>query len=400
MKVISFIPDRRIEATNVLIELTIAEYLTFAKDILNNNEYQRKKVIKSTIQELLKADLLKGCTIPPIVLAIKKTNMVEEFNYLEFADTELVAKAFNARDLLILDGLQRTFVMLDLDNDIKTGKLQPADPNIFYDQVIRAELYIGLKKLNILYRMLTLNTGQTTMSTRHLMEILYLDYYNTPIEGIVLLTDKDNERPDENTSEFRFKEILDGYYSYIEGTEVPIDRADILDNIQTIKDLERTDEEKDGFKKFLLTYQLLLDRIIELSEGFIYQEEDFQSTEFQLSGPPFGKTALGFFKKSQALTGLGSAFNFLKNKRNINFSTIDENIPQLATSRYSGTDLFKLLNKHFDYIRSRSKKVGNDQRYYFKVLFQSLFDNEAETYLLFDASLLQAYKRVKEKIED
>ncbi|RYE40240.1 MAG: hypothetical protein EOP48_24910, partial [Sphingobacteriales bacterium] len=214
MKVISFIPDRRIEATNVLIELTISEYLTFAREILDNNEYQRKRVIKSTIQELLKADLIKGCTIPPIVLAIKKTHMAEEFDYLTFRNAEYVTNAFDKRDLLILDGLQRTFVMLDLDNEIKSGKLKPTDPGIFYNQIIRAELYIGLKKLNILYRMLTLNTGQTTMSTRHLMEILYLDYYSAPIEGITLLTDKQDERPDETTEEFRFKEILDGYYSY------------------------------------------------------------------------------------------------------------------------------------------------------------------------------------------
>ena len=86
--------------------------------------------------------------------------------------------------MLILDGLQRTFVILDLHDDIKEGKVKNFDTAIFLNQIIRAEIYIGLGKLGILYRMLTLNTGQTTMSTRHLMEILYLDYLDKDIDGI------------------------------------------------------------------------------------------------------------------------------------------------------------------------------------------------------------------------
>lgn len=400
MRVLSFIPDFRIEASNVLIEINVLDYLVIAEYVLEKNEYQRKKVIKSNLQDTLKADLLKGCTIPPIVLAVKKDSIKEGFKYQEFNDEEFVKKTIDTKEILILDGLQRTYVMIELKKDIDSGKIPQENASKFLDLVIRAELYIGLQKLGILYRMLTLNTGQTTMSTRHLMEILYLDYLNTEINGINLITDKEGMNPKEDTSEFRFKEILDGYYSFIEGTEIPLERADILDNIQTIKELERTEEEKQGFGIFLTTFKTLLDKIVALSEGFEFKEEDFKSPELELSGPPFGKSALDIFKKSQCLTGFGAAMHFLKNRRDKSFDGVAKDINEIKFERYTGVEICKLINKHFDYIRNKSKKVGNDQRYYFRVLFQSLFDQEDDNYLKLDGSVEKSYKRIKEKIED
>lgn len=400
MKVLSFIPDHRISATNVLIELQIKDYIEFAEFILKNNDYQRKKVIKSNLQDTLRADLLKGCTIPPIVLAVKKEDIKDGFDYQTFNDANTIVELVNKKDMLILDGLQRTLVILELNSDITSGRVNNIDTSLFYNQTIRAELYFGLSKLGILYRMLTLNTGQTTMSTRHLMEILYLDYLDKEFEGITLFRDVESTPPRQNTNEYKFQELLDGYYSFIENTETPLERVDILNNIQTIKSLDKTDEEKEGFKAFVLTFKKVLEKLIELSDNFAYNEEDFNSTEYKLSGPPFGKDALNVFKKSQSLTGFGAALNFLKFKRETDFGNVINLVPAITIEYTNGKEIFKLINKHFDYIRNRSKKVGNDQRYYFKIFYQSLFDKNSESYLLFDRSIEQAYKRTKEKIED
>lgn len=400
MKVLSFIPDHRIKATNVLIEISIADYLEFAKYILDNNDYQRKKVIKSNLQETLRVDLLRGCTIPPIVLAVKKEEIKEGFDYKTFSNSEYITTLIDKKEMLILDGLQRTFVILDLNEEILAGKIKNFDTSVFLTQTIRAEIYIGLGKLGILYRMLTLNTGQTTMSTRHLMEILYLDYLDKDIDGIRLIRDTEAVPAKPDTTEYKFQDILDGYYSFIESTETPLERVDILNTFQTIKSLEKTEEEKEGFKNFMQTFKKVLDKFILLSDGFIFNEEDFKSQEFQLSGPPFGKDALNVFKKSQSLTGFGSALNFLKFKRGVDFAQIQELSDQLVLANTEGKEIFKVINKHFDYIRNRSKKVGNDQRYYFKIFYQSLFDKESEYFKAFDSAIEYAYKRVKERIED
>ncbi|MFA6057960.1 MAG: hypothetical protein WC756_07165 [Taibaiella sp.] len=223
----------------------------------------------------------------------------------------------------------------------------------------------------------------------------------TDIHGIRLIKDKEGKPRKEDTTEYIFKDILDGYYSFIEGTEILLERADILDNIQTIKELEKTDEDKEGFKNFIMTYKSLLDQLVQLSKGYHYKEDDHKSPEFSLSGPPFGTSALSIFKKSQGLTGLGSALSFLRNRRSVNFDTINKNIQGIDLGDGPEKDnLFILLNVHFDYIRNKSKKVGNDQRYYFKIFFQSLFDPESDYFLKLDKCIGQAYKRVKERIED
>ena len=71
MKSLSTIEDNRISSKNIIAECTFGEYLSFAADILKNNEFQRKRVKTSkTVYALLKDDLERGCVIPPIVLAI------------------------------------------------------------------------------------------------------------------------------------------------------------------------------------------------------------------------------------------------------------------------------------------------------------------------------------------
>jgi len=73
MKVISHLRDGRIGADDFLLEASIEEYLQVARQILQNNEFQRRRVKSSaTLYTLLKDDLRKGCVIPPIVLAIRQ----------------------------------------------------------------------------------------------------------------------------------------------------------------------------------------------------------------------------------------------------------------------------------------------------------------------------------------
>ena len=79
MKLASKVKDGRINAVNVLLDMSIEEYLEVAGDIIKNNEFQRKRVKNSsTVYALLKKDLRCNCTMPPIVLAIK----AEKMNYL------------------------------------------------------------------------------------------------------------------------------------------------------------------------------------------------------------------------------------------------------------------------------------------------------------------------------
>jgi hypothetical protein len=403
MEILSIIPDHRIKASNVLVTMTIEEYLKIARAIRDENDYQRKKVIKSGVKEQLKSDLLTGCTIPPIVLAIKESSLDQAINYIDFNDNDFIIQEFEKKNLIILDGLQRTYVIIEIDDDLKdhTEPKEIEKYTSFLQQTIRCEVYVGLSKLGILYRMLTLNTGQTTMSSRHLMEILYLDYSDIDIDGKKLIRDKDDKLVKPDLTEFKFKDILDGYYSYIEGKEVPLPRADILDNIQTLQELEQTDEEKEDFKKFFEFYVKLVKQIVDLSDGYEFNSDDHEITEYSLSGPPFGKNALNFFKKSQALTGLGSALYFIKKQRGKSIDSVVNELNKITLSpKKDSKETFRLLNKYFDYIRSKSKKIGNDQRYFYKIFFRYLLDPESDSYLFFDEAQDMAYQRIRERLEE
>jgi hypothetical protein len=389
MRILGYIPDHRIKACNACIELTIKEYIDISKDIVDKNEFQRKKVISSVIKKTLKEDLKQKCTIPPIVLGIKDNKLPKDFSFETFANDEALIAHIKQKELIILDGLQRTYVLLELSEEDPGGD--------WINQVLRCEIYVGLEKLGILYRMLTLNTGQTTMSTRHLLEILYFDYLDASIEGIKLVLDKDGLKINDPLNEYKFKEVIEGYNSFIEGKEVPIERADILQNIETLNNLSKTSDQKEGFKAFLLLFNKLLRKLHDLNPSFHFGSEASQLAEYQISSNPFGKTTVDIFGKSQSLTGFGSALNFLKKNRNKTFNDISDDLDKVTVSN---ENTLYILLKHFDYIRNKSKKVGNDQRYYFRIAFQVMFDPAQEANFDLSKAVEAAYVRLQERLED
>lgn len=92
------------------------------------------------------------------------------------------------------------------------------------------------------------------------------------------------------------------------------------------------------------------------------------------------------FKKSQPLTGFGAAIGKL-----IDFEIINtlEDVIQL-TERINANSVkegLKLLLKNLSRVRDVAKKIGNDQRLYFYLVFRNLFDKESEGYCdLFSAA--------------
>ena len=78
MRFYSRLSDGKISGVNIAAELTIGEYLEFLPEILKNNPYQRKKVSSSgKTYDLLRADLIKGCVIPPIILGVTEQHEQE-----------------------------------------------------------------------------------------------------------------------------------------------------------------------------------------------------------------------------------------------------------------------------------------------------------------------------------
>jgi hypothetical protein len=388
MRVLSDLLDRRIESYNILVELSIKEYLQFAVKAIDQNEYQRRKVIKGKIREILKEDLLQGCVIPSIVLATYgKSVQDHDFNKIPSKGLSIINDAISNNEILIIDGLQRTYVMLALKEELEQ-KQEFYSLTSFLDQVIRAEVYIGLKRMGLLYRMITLNTGQTTMSTRHLMEILYHDFSDITLkdENIKLISEKQGIVTNHDTTEYNFKDMLDGFNSLLERDEGLINRTEILDNIKTLDVLkDEVSAEKDLFKEFIVSFKSFLDQLLAKTNFWKFDKIYFEESGIEIKSAPFGRDVIDIFKKSQVLTGYGAATGHLRKSGQIQLSTLNKLFEQLKTEDDNWAYTIASIVAHLDLISSKSKKIGNDQRYYFNMFFRALLAKDSD-------QLLNVYK--------
>ena len=389
MRILSSIKDRRINSTNMLIECTFGEYLRFAPDVIRNNEFQRKRVKTSkTIYALLKEDLEQGCVIPPIVLAASGIDTHEEDNDL----LERICE--NPSSVMILDGLQRTYTLIDADNEMKTKD----DYQTFLSQKLRLEMYIEINKFGVLYRMLTLNTGQTPMSLRHQLEIMYNDMINNTFDGVTLVRDTDGSaNPDNN--EFVFKNTVEGFNSYLNRKEFPIDREELLDNIKVLEKMASEATNEDIYRDYIICYAHVFDILRELTNNHEVTEDEM--VEYSISGSPFGKKASKIFSTSQAMTGFGAAVGKMKDSGLCKkFDDIKDRADKLKNKSDNNSIEWMLeMLKKLDIIRNTSKKIGNAQRMFFQYLFRELFNPESDSYLELNNAVENGYQKYQSQVE-
>lgn len=369
MKVLSSLRDHRISSTNFLVEITVDEYLQFAKDILEKNEYQRRRVRASkTVYSLLKKDIQKGCIMPPLVLAITSQMKDGEPKLEEFEDF-LNA---NKDHLIILDGLQRTYSIVDLINEVLNRKDEDSLKTIL-SHPIRAEFYVGLNRLGILYRMLTLNTGQTPMSLRQQIEILYLDYSHVSINGIELIREADGKKASA-PNQYNFRDIVEGFNSYLERNELPIDRANILENIKSLENLALENQEIDIFENYLKSWNSFMSALMKYGK-----DTEISAELLEDISAPFGENLIQVFKKPQAMSGFGAAVGKLKDFELVNdFDQAIKIIEEIVIE--DPLNLLESINRHLDWIKNNTKKIGNAQRSYFQYYFREILNPENENY--------------------
>ncbi len=393
MEIISILEDKRIKSINILTEFTIQEYLKTADDIIRNNPFQRKRVkSSSTVYSLLRDDLKLGCIIPPIVLALNK-NIDETRGIRDLGKTELEKYITeNLKDALILDGLQRTYNIIDANDELeKTGDTEGLIN--YHNNKIRCEFYLGIDKIGILYRMLTLNTGQTPMSLRHQIEILYSDYLKQNINGITLFREID-EKVARTTGQYSFKEVIEGFTSYLLRDYLTFDRSDILENIKSLEKLSKENQGLDIFTNFIQAYHTFQLKMVDVLKNWKFQEEAF---EYNLSTAPFGKDAISIFNKSQTMTGFGAAIGFLKDQE---LSSLEKTLADISKIKFdvsTESTMDDLLYK-LDEIRKNASKIGNAQRAYFYYFFRELFNENGDSYLSISLSIENAYKRYRQNV--
>lgn len=388
MRSLTLTHDARINASNFLIELNIEEYLKIADRALRKNEYQRRRVKSaSSVYALLKEDIQKGCIMPPIVLGLPTPAQRKDISL----DTICAFIEENAEDVLILDGLQRTYTLVDLRAELHTKGDESALAKLLA-HTIRLELYVGINRLGILYRMLTLNTGQTPMSLRQQIEMLYIDFARIPIDGVTVIKEADDDAP-RKLGEYTFRSVIEGFNAYLERNELPLERTDILENIKSLEKLSGENQDANLFEDIVRTYDQFVKRVAEMTEG-----KEFTSDEAGIAGQVFGKDARRVFTKSQAITGFGSAMGKLKDFGAIGgFGDVASSIPKLTSTADVHQSFLSLL-KTLERIRLTSKKIGNSQRLYFHFFFRELFNADSDSHLDLEKAVSNAYQKYQVQV--
>jgi len=375
--------DKKVNSQNIQFVMDIASYAELAGNIIENNPYQRNRVSKSgSIYSLLKEDILKGCIVPPIVLA--STSQLKEGSSSDDLLEEVLA---DFRNLKILDGLQRTLSIIDVYNNNREHFDSLAE-----QYLIRIEAYLSISDSGILYRMLTLNTGQTPMTLRHQLEILFSKYADGELNGVSILRQVD-EGSVKSINDYRFSDLIEGYTSFLEKNELPIDRVDILQTVRTIKFISDESSAKIEFSDFVDSYQALSHAFDVQFPGWIYPDD--VDEDMRTAANPFGREVYKIFNKSQPLTGFGAAVGELIASGTIaGLDDINTLAPKLE---FEESDLLR-INKFLDDIRGESKKIGNGQRIFFKLFFKYLLDRDGSSFLRVSDSLERAKNRAMAEV--
>lgn len=141
---------------------------------------EQRKIQGRKFYERLKADIIRGCIMPPITLAFTSDPFSSEsaIGPMQTFITNNVAEGY------ILDGMQRLNTLVEASKDAKFDRNRPLFLNI-----IVAERYDFL-----LYRMVTLNNGQKPMTARHQIEMLTKGMLDTDTFNIPIVSEKDTEK--------------------------------------------------------------------------------------------------------------------------------------------------------------------------------------------------------------
>lgn len=162
---------------------------------------EQRKTQNAKFYGRLRADILKGCVMPPLTIAfVSKANakLSDRMEIQQFIEN-------NIADGYILDGMQR----------LNTLRSASTDEQFDRGRKIYLNIIIAERHDLLLYRMITLNNGQKPMTPRHQIEILtekLLNFEN--LSNIVIQTEKETEEEIKRGA-FKLGDVAAAYTAFL-----------------------------------------------------------------------------------------------------------------------------------------------------------------------------------------
>lgn len=162
---------------------------------------EQRRTQNAKFYSRLRADILKGCVMPPLTIAFVSKDHSNLSNAREVQDFVNM----NIGSGYVLDGMQRLNTLRSAAED----EHFPAQRSLYLNVII-AERHDLL-----LYRMITLNNGQRPMTPRHQIEILTQKLINIEdLQNIAIQREKDTEE-EIIRGAFRLADIAAAYTAFL-----------------------------------------------------------------------------------------------------------------------------------------------------------------------------------------
>lgn len=388
----SWLFDKKVQGVNVSVDISIGDYWSVARHVVKDNELQRARVsARGKPYQLLQRDLIDGCVMPPIILALKQERGADiaavvngiQHGVIDGAAQDVIGvaidEAFQERAVLILDGLQRTYTL----GDCITSLHEDGDAlQKFLEKTLRLEIYVGLNKTGILYRMLTLNTGQTPMTFRQQIEMLYRDYLDNDHlpDGIVVVREAE-ERRARGSAKYKFSDVVDMYYAFSTGRPESIDRQTLVNKLGELDFLEEYNGANSDLQSLLVCFNALVRKVEDLSHDWQFDVQALQADIPDATvDRPFGRNVASILERVQVMTAFGAEAKRLFKLEQITSFTDLRQLIERATFSGEYAKALNLLVLMLDDIAKKATKIGTAQRDFFQFSFRALLNVESDSY--------------------
>jgi len=293
----------------------------------------------------------------------------------------LINKNIKSEDLSILDGLQRTYCILNVIEDFEKGS-KYNEIKVFNKKRIRAELWYDINITALLYKILVLNTGQVRMSIRHQLEILNIPLRKKIIEigkqknvRLKLSTYKD-QKSTKDVYEYRFVDIVEALTAFITGDPIIDKTNEVVKELERMKFVEDhskakklySDEELEEFTNVLFK----LDHNLWEKYKEKMKEEDIDGNEIEIKWTSRNE----FINSAPILSGLFASFGKALRKNQTNYLERKNKFFDVLNIESEDPLQFKLLGQIIEEEKKTSKKFGNTVRKFFFKAFNEYFGGE------------------------
>ncbi|MBW1836117.1 MAG: hypothetical protein JRI99_03995 [Deltaproteobacteria bacterium] len=209
LQILGTAKDLRTHTIVVYGQMPIPDYLKWVSDSFDAFEIQRKRTWHPAYQRM-KADVSAGALLPTITLTVLPERVPKLLDLIRDDDFALLAGELGVPGrVYILDGLQRSFILQDLEKE--GHRFHP-------EQTIHLEIWLEPNIHHFIYRVLVLNSAHQPMSLRHRFKLIFLTLKNrleTDIPGLVLYRKVPGLHQVRTSGMYVFDQVITSFLCYL-----------------------------------------------------------------------------------------------------------------------------------------------------------------------------------------